>query len=123
MNTAFWCVLVAGLLPYVATISAKAGARFDNAQPRSWLNARTGWRARANAAQLNGFEAFPLFAAAVIIASIRHAPELRVDQLAVAFVALRVGYFAAYLANLAWLRSVLWLGGIACAVAIFVSGT
>lgn len=123
MTTAFWCVLVAGLLPYLATVSAKAGARFDNFHPRAWLNALSGWRARAHAAQLNGFEAFPLFAAAVIIASIRHAPQARVDELAVAFVGLRIGYFAAYLANLAWLRSLLWLGGIGCAVAIFVSGT
>ena len=123
MTPAIWCVLIAGLLPYAATLTAKAGARFDNSHPRPWLDALQGWRARAHAAQLNGFEAFPLFAAAVILASMRHAPQLGIDRLAIAFIALRVGFFVAYLANIAWLRSVLWFGGIGCAVAIFVAGT
>lgn len=122
-TTAHWCVLLAGLLPYAATITAKAGARFDNRQPRDWLARQTGWRARAHAAQLNGFEAFPLFAAAVLVAQQVDAPQARVDALAIAFVAARLAYLGAYLADLAWLRSVVWLVGIGCAVAIFFAGT
>jgi uncharacterized MAPEG superfamily protein len=122
MTTAYWCVLAAGLLPYVATVSAKLGARFDNRHPREWLARQTGWRARANAAQLNGFEAFPLFAAAVIVAHQLGAPQPRVDLLALTFVAARLAYLACYLADLHWLRSVAWFVGIGAAVAIFAAG-
>ena len=123
MTTAYWCVLAAGLLPYVATISAKAGARFDNRMPRAWLAAQTGWRARANAAQQNSFEAFPLFAVAVLVAHQTGAAQARVDLLAEVFVAARVAYVVTYVADFALLRSIVWFAGIASAVAIFVAGT
>jgi uncharacterized MAPEG superfamily protein len=36
MTTAFWCVLAAGLMPYVLTGIAKVrGSRFNNRDPRS----------------------------------------------------------------------------------------
>ena len=119
MTTAYWCILVAGLLPYAATVAAKSGAKFDNNNPRDWLAKQEGWRRRANAAQSNGFEAFPLFAAAVIVAHLAHAPQGRVDLLAMVFVAARVGYLAAYLADVAPVRSLLWMVGLGCAVALF----
>jgi uncharacterized MAPEG superfamily protein len=121
MTTAYWCVLAAGLLPYLATVTAKLGARFDNRQPRDWLARQSGYRARANAAQLNGFEAFPLFAAAVIVAHQLGAPQPRIDTLALTFVAARLVYFACYLADVHWLRSLAWFAGIGAAVAIFVT--
>ena len=49
-----------------ATVTAKLGAPFDNRHPREWLARQSGWRARANAAQLNGFEAFPLVEVALL---------------------------------------------------------
>jgi uncharacterized MAPEG superfamily protein len=119
MTTAYWCILVAGLLPYLATVTAKSGTKFDNNNPRDWLAKQEGWRRRANAAQSNGFEAFPLFAAAVIVAHLTHAPQGRVDLLAMVFVAARVGYLAAYLADIAPLRSLLWMTGLGCAIALF----
>jgi uncharacterized MAPEG superfamily protein len=122
MTTAFWCVLIAGLLPYAATLSAKIGARgFDNRNPREWLAAQTGFRARANAAQHNSFEAFPLFAAAVLVAHLAAAPQPRVDLLANTFVISRVLYLAFYVADLSTLRSLAWFGGIGSAVAIFLA--
>jgi uncharacterized MAPEG superfamily protein len=122
MNTSYWCILVAGLLPFVATVIAKSGMRFDNRNPRDWLARQEGWRRRANAAQQNGFEAFPLFAAAVLVAHQTHAPAARIDMLALAFVGLRVGYLAAYLADLAPLRSLLWMAALGCSVALFFQG-
>ena len=122
MTTALWCVLIAGLLPYAATIIAKAGGtKFDNANPRDWLGGQSGFRRRANAAQLNSFEAFPLFAAAVIVAQMLGAPQARIDLLAMVFVAARIAYLGFYLADLATLRSLAWFVAIASAVAIFVS--
>jgi len=122
MSIAYWCVLIAGLLPYVATLTAKVGARFDNRKPREWLAQQSGYRSRANAAQLNGFEAFPLFAAAVIVAHLTDAPQARVDTLAMVFIAARLAYLGFYLADQATPRSLAWFVGIGSAVAIFVSG-
>jgi uncharacterized MAPEG superfamily protein len=122
VTTACWCVLIAGLLPYAATLTAKiGGTKFDNANPRDWLGNQSGFRRRANAAQLNSFEAFPLFAAAVIVAQMLAAPQARIDMLALVFVAARIAYLGLYLADFATLRSLAWLVGIASAVAIFVS--
>jgi uncharacterized MAPEG superfamily protein len=122
MSIAYWCVLIAGMLPYAATLIAKVGARFDNRKPREWLAQQSGYRSRANAAQLNGFEAFPLFAAAVIVAHLTDAPQARVDMLAMVFIASRLAYLGLYLADQATLRSLAWFAGIGCAVAVFVSG-
>jgi uncharacterized MAPEG superfamily protein len=122
MTTALWCVLIAGLMPYVAAVTAKAGARFDNRNPRDWLAKQEGYRRRANAAQANAFEAFPLFAVAVIVAWLLQAPQARVDMLAIGFIVARVAYLAFYLLDWAALRSLAWFAGIACAVMIFVAG-
>ena len=113
-------MLIAGLLPFAGTLTAKIGGeRFDNRNPREWLGAQAGFRRRANAAQLNGFEAFPLFAAAVVIAHALNAPQPRVDMLAVTFVVARVLYLAFYLADQSVLRSLAWFVGIGSAVALF----
>jgi uncharacterized MAPEG superfamily protein len=122
MIIALWCVLVAGVLPYIAAAVAKTGSGFDNANPRDWLARQEGMRRRANAAQANGFETFPLFAAAVIIAmAIKHADQHKIDMLAIGFVVARVAYLAFYLANRATLRSIAWTTGMICAIAIFVA--
>jgi uncharacterized MAPEG superfamily protein len=122
MHTALLCVLVAGLLPYLFTGVAKvAGPRYDNRDVRAWQGRLQGLAYRANAAHLNGFEAFPLFAAAVLSAMVAGADPTRVNQLAVAFVVLRVLYGVVYLMNLAAVRSLVWFGALGCAVAIFIA--
>lgn len=123
MTVALWCVLAAALLPYLAATIAKAGgSRYDNRDPRAWLERQEGFRVRANNAQANSFEAFPFFAAAVIVAQVLHAPQERVDALAVIFVAARLAYLGCYLADWHWARSVVWLVGWLACLFIFVSG-
>jgi uncharacterized MAPEG superfamily protein len=122
MTIAFWCVLVAGFLPYFGTLTAKIGGeRFDNSNPRDWLNAQAGFRKRANAAQHNSFEAFPFFAAAVIIAHVAGAPQGRIDLFAVVFILARLFYIAFYVADMATLRSLAWFAGIGSVVALFLA--
>ena len=121
MTIALWCVLVAGILPYVATLIAKSGREgFDNRDPRSWLAKQEGFRKRANAAQLNAFEAFPFFAAAVIIAHLLNGPQSLVNTLALVFIGARVLHLTFYLANQATLRSLAWFVGFGSIIAIFV---
>jgi len=123
MTVALWCVLAAALLPYLAATIAKAGGeRYSNRNPRGWLERQQGFRARANSAQLNSFEAFPFFAAAVIVAHMLQAPQERVDALAVIFVVARVAYLVCYLADWHWARSVAWLVGWLACIFLFVSG-
>ena len=122
MTIAYWCVLAAGLLPFVAITFAKWDKSYlrGNVAPREWEARLQGMQARAHAAHLNSFEAFPLFAAGVIIASLCKAPQATIDGIAIAFVVTRLVYIACYLGNLATLRSVVWMVGMGLNVALFV---
>ncbi len=120
MTIAYFCILIMGLLPYVAAGIAKKGFEgYDNSAPRQWLAKQTGFRARANAAQANLFESLPFFFAAVIIASIAQAPQARIDLLAVGFVLARIAYLGCYVANWPTTRSIVWSIGILCVVSLF----
>ncbi len=121
---AYGCVLVAALLPMFCALLAKAGAmpRGGIRDPRAWLAAQSGWRARANAAQANGFEGLPFFIGAVIIAHQLGAPQARLDLLACAFIVLRLAYIALYVGDKAMARSLVWGLGLAVNIAILLLG-
>lgn len=127
---ALWCVFVAAVLPIVCAGLAKAGqfgkprreGGFDNENPRAWLAHQKDWRARANAAQANSFEALPFFAVAVIIAHLLGAHQGRLDILAFAFVVLRILYVMMYVSGMATLRSLVWAVAFAVNVVIFFIG-
>lgn len=127
MTTAYWCILVAAVLPILWTGAAKAGGaksggfRYNNAKPRESLGALSGWPARANFAQQNSYEAFPPFAAGVIIAQLCNAPQATIDILALTFIGARVVYGFCYIADQAGLRSLVWLVGFGCVVGLFVT--
>ena len=115
-TVAYWCVLIAALLPIVCAGLAKRGALgksvkdggFDNNNPRAWLSRQTGASARANAAQANTFEALPFFIGAVVIAHQLGASQTPLDVLAVLFVVLRAIFIFLYVADRAAARSVVW---------------
>ena len=127
---AYWCVLVAALMPIVCAGIAKYGmfgksrrdGGFDNHNPRNWLARQTDWRARANAAQQNTFEALPFFFAAVIIAHLLQAGQTRLDILALMFVVLRIAYIMMYVADWAKARSLLWSLALLVNIGILFSG-
>ena len=48
MQIAYWCVLIAAMLPYVWVIVANAGPAYDNRAPRVQLAQTAGYRQRAN---------------------------------------------------------------------------
>jgi uncharacterized MAPEG superfamily protein len=119
MTPALWCVLVAGLLPYAGAAIAKGGATFDNRAPRAWLAQQQGYRRRADAASKNSFEAFPLFAAAVLVAQLLRGPQPAANLLAAGFIAARVAHLACYLTDRASLRSIFWFIGVLCVIGLF----
>ena len=123
MTLAYWMVLAAALLPYVGTAYAKfaeGGAKtYDNSAPRAHLETLPPKRRRAHWAQMNGFEAFPAFAAAVIIAHLAGAPQARIDALASIFVAARLAYTFCYIYDRPTARSIVWAVGVACVLGLF----
>jgi len=122
MTTAYWCILAAALLPYLWTMVAKtSGQRYDNRDPRSWLARQDNPRVvRANAAQLNAFEAFAPFAASVLMAQFAGVDPARITLLALIFVGLRVLHGVFYIAGIAALRSLVWAGAFGCVIALIV---
>ena len=129
MPIANWCILAACLLPVMTIALAKiasflamgkGGEGFDNANPRAWASRLTGWQQRAHAAQMNGFEALPLFIAAVILAQQAHANQATIDSLAISFIAIRIAYIAVYLLNYGNLRSIIWFAGVGVSIAILM---
>jgi uncharacterized MAPEG superfamily protein len=95
------------------------GGGFDNAKPRDPGFFQEPFRARILAAHQNGWEALPLFAAAIILAEMRHAPQGTINVLAVAFVLLRIVYIGMYAANKPTPRSAVWFSAFAVNLAIF----
>jgi len=122
MTCAYWTILAAVFLPYLTVAVAKLPGGIDNRAPRLDMDKLEGWRRRADWAHRNHFEAFPAFAAAVLVAELTHAPQTRIDLLAGGFVLARLAYTAAYLADLATLRSLCWLSSFGLVIWLFVLG-
>jgi uncharacterized MAPEG superfamily protein len=120
MSVAFWCVFLGGLLPVAVVFVAKADPLLDVRNPRDVHLIQTGLRKRAYGAHLNGHEAFPFFAAGVLVATIRGVPPTLLDPAALLWLAVRLAYTAAYLLDLARIRPALWAGSVLAAAAIFL---
>ncbi|CAI3810124.1 hypothetical protein GLGCALEP_06055 [Pseudomonas sp. MM221] len=125
MTVALWCILIALLLnPLCALVAKVASGRFglkDNHDPRAFLDTLSGLPRRAHAAQQNGYEAFPAFAAAVLVADIvGNAEQVTQDVLGVMYITSRLLYIICYLADWAALRSLVWFAGLAIIVSFFV---
>jgi uncharacterized MAPEG superfamily protein len=123
LATAYWCVLIAAVLPYVWVVIAKrSGPNYNNRNPRAWLAKQEGnYKVqRAHAAHLNAFEAFAPFAAGVVMAQLAGVDHGRIALLALAFVVLRILHGVLYLADVASARSLVWLGGYLCVIALLV---
>lgn len=123
MSIAYWCILIAAALPYIWVSIAKAkGERYNNRDPRGWLARQDDPRSqRANAAQLNAFEAFPAFAASVLMAQFAGVDSQRIVWLAMAFLAFRILHGLFYISDKHSLRSLVWFGGFACVIALMLS--
>ncbi len=122
MAIAYWCILIAALLPYVwVTIAKQSGERYNNRDPRSWQSRQTNPHSqRAHAAHLNGFESFPAFVAGVLMAQLAGVPHATITLLAIVFVVARVLHGVFYISNVHALRSLVWLAGFASALALIV---
>lgn len=120
MSVLLWCLLIAGLLPILAKAPVvyfqNRERGYDNKHPRAQQQRLTGVGARAVAGHYNAYEAFPLYATAVLATIATDAVSERAVQLAIAFIVLRVIYHVLYLLNADKLRSLIWFFALLCPV-------
>ena len=127
MTLAYWCVLIGLILPVVWTAYAKfLGPKkmpiHNNKNPREYLATLEGVQKRADWAQQNAFEAFPAFAAAIIIAhATGGAAQATINTLALIWVAARVAHGICYLADKSSLRSLSYFVAMASVVGCFIA--
>jgi len=121
MTIAEWCVFATLMLYLLSIASVKwfRVGRFDNSKPRDPAFYEDPLAARALGAHQNGIEAFPFFAAAVLLAELRACPQNLINELAVLFVIVRIAYVFTYIGNRPTLRSILWSIGFAINIVIF----
>jgi uncharacterized MAPEG superfamily protein len=121
MTIAEWCVFGTVMLYLLTIVPIKwiGGRRFDNSRPRDPAFYDEPLRARALGAHQNGIEAFPFFAAAVLLAEFRAAPQSLINELAVLFLIVRIAYVLTYVGDRPRLRSILWSVGFLINIAIF----
>ncbi len=120
MPLAYWCVLIAAMLPYVLGKYAKLGVASDNRYPREDYDNLPPKSRRAYAAHQNALESFPFFAVAVVIALTMGAPVYTVNVLAVLYILLRIAHGLLYIFNKPTARSMTFGVAMAVNVAIFV---
>ncbi len=121
-------LLIASQLPIVAAGIAKSGTfraaqnRYDNHEPRLWLEKQADpRRRRANAAQANSFEALPFLFAAALFALWLHAPLPLVNALLIAWLLLRALYLWLYVNDHASARSLVWSIALLVNIALLFS--
>jgi uncharacterized MAPEG superfamily protein len=121
MTVAEFCIfgVVAIYLLTIVPVKWFSSRKYDNARPRDPAFYEDALRSRALGAHQNGLEAFPFFAAAVLLAEFHNAPQSLINELAVLFVIVRVAYVLTYVGNRPRLRSILWNVGFVINVAIF----
>ena len=116
MTIAFWW-FAAALAPYVAFSFVKG---VDPNNTRANVKTLGGRSARAHAAHLNAFEAFPPFAAAVIISHLSLGDNRTTNLLALAFLVARAAHLAFYLDDRQPLRSAAFSLGAVIVAVMFV---
>jgi len=125
MSTPLWCLVIVALLPYTLALAGgyfrqRQFGAIDNNDPRLQYTRLSGAGARVWAAQLNAWEALALFTAAVVVATLAHADPGRAASASMVFLVARLLHPLFYVANLAPLRSLAAVIGMACCVYMFV---
>lgn len=121
MTTLLLTLFICMLLPYLAKAPLVVAMHrqpggYDNHNPREQQAGLQGFGQRANAAHYNSFEALVIYACAVLAVAISGTIDGFTEALAWLFVLSRLGYLMCYWFDLASLRSIIWLVGMASAL-------
>lgn len=125
MTTPFWCLLVVAAMPYVLAgvggyLKIKQLGGLDNHHPRIQNTLLRGAAARAQAAQLNAWEALALFSAAVFVAHLAGADQRLSAIASVLFVVTRILHPIFYIGDLPPLRTGVFLVGLGACLWLFM---
>lgn len=126
MSIPLWMLFVAALLNILSKAPAmREMARmpngYDNKHPRAQQANLTGAGARGLAAHQNSFEAFPVFAAGVLVAEMYANAHPFAAFLSILFIVARIIYVWLYVANYSTLRSVVWGAGFFASLGLLLS--
>ena len=124
MNTIIVSLLILSVLPLVCAWTAgyyrqKQFGSVDNKEPRLQSLQLTGFGARAVAAQSNTWEALGVYSAAILATFISGVDLQSIFTPVVVFVALRIAYIPAYIADMDKLRSLIFLVGFGICMYLF----
>jgi uncharacterized MAPEG superfamily protein len=97
----------------------KQFGRLDNNYPRLQQAEMRGVGARVNGAQANSWEALVVFLLVVFIAHAAGLPLSALNNVAIAFLALRLLYCALYVIDWAWPRTAVFAMSMLCCMYIF----
>jgi len=122
MTIPFYCIFFSMLMLLITktpvAIAMLKLDGYDNHHPREQQKKLKGWGNRALAAHKNEIEAFPLFAAGVIIAHLGKGDIQWATTLSIIFISARLLYMVLYLIDQNILRSLVWGIGYACSLAL-----
>ncbi|MBL37143.1 MAG: hypothetical protein CMP07_01920 [Xanthomonadales bacterium] len=123
MTVSIFCLILSALMILVtkapvALAQSKEGRGYDNRNPRVQQSRLTGFGARALAAHQNMIEAFPVFAAGLLLALVAGVQGQWVATLSIVFVVARVVYSVCYWADIHMLRSLSWGVGFGASIGL-----
>jgi len=104
----------------VAVAMSREEKGYDNHHPRLQQSKLTGWGGRAYGAHQNGFEAFPIFAIAILLNLIIEVDFYFAEILALSFVSLRFIYIYLYIADFSFARSTTWTIAFICNIGLYI---
>ena len=125
MTIPFWCLFAGCVIPFLLSASsgyfrAQQFGSADNKNPRAQQAALEGTGARLVAAQKNAWEALAIFTAAVAVNSLHGYGEGWLSGvLALVWLGARILHPIFYVYDLDKLRSLIFLVGFACSLALF----
>ena len=123
MTIPFICLVIGAFLPYLwaftgSYLRARQLGGLDNNNPRQQVAQAKGAAARAYAAQQNAWEALPVFAIAVFMANVADPESVTGNYAAMVWVLARLSHGLLYISDLAAMRSLSFLVGIACVITL-----
>ena len=123
MLISFVCVFIASLLPLLWIAFAKMNAGFKvkhNHNPREFMEKSEGIARRALNAEKNALEAFPPFAAGVLIAVVCQVNSISLAVLSILFITVRVLHGVFYILDKPNERSFVWFIGIGSCATLYL---
>jgi len=125
MTIAFWTLLFAIMLPWLMALIKKTPSslhsKYNNRAPRAGEQNLQGVSQRVLWAEQNSYEILPGYIAAIIVSYLVGAEQYCIDIFALIFIGSRILYCLCYIKDWPSLRSAVWVVGLLCIIAIFVT--